>query len=189
MRERARIVAWLLPLLLAGCTHNATHNAAQTQTLAPPIVDTPPPPPSTAPKDLPPPVISVPAEPAPDTSAKANTTPPPAPKPPVKHRKQAPPQPAQPTQQASSDSSGVSAIGNLSSGAPSDLRQQTSESIAATERGLNAITRPLSSQEQKTAAQIREFLKQARAALSTSDVDGANTLATKAKVLLTELTQ
>jgi hypothetical protein len=45
----------------------------------------------------------------------------------------------------------------------------------------------LNDQELKTSAQIREFLKQARAALATSDVDGANTLALKAKVLLTEL--
>jgi len=62
-------------------------------------------------------------------------------------------------------------------------------SIAATERGLNAITRKLSDQEQKTAAQIREFLKQARAALNSGDVDGAHTLAAKAKVLLGELSR
>jgi hypothetical protein len=35
MKMPARIVAWLLPLLLAGCTHNTT----QVQPLAPPIVD------------------------------------------------------------------------------------------------------------------------------------------------------
>jgi hypothetical protein len=61
--------------------------------------------------------------------------------------------------------------------------------IATTERGLNGITRSLNEQEQKTAAQIREFLKQAREALATNDVDGAHTLAVKAKVLLSELTQ
>jgi ribosome-binding protein aMBF1 (putative translation factor) len=182
MRTPARIVAWLLPLLLVGCTHNTT----QVQPLAPPIVDAPLPQPSTAPKDLPPPVVSVPAQPAPvtNTTATAQTEPPP--KPPAKHKKPAPPQP---TQQASTESSGVSAIGQLSSPAPSDLRQQTSSSIAATERGLNGITRPLSDQEQKTATQIREFLKQAREALNLSDVDGAQTLAIKAKVLLSELTQ
>jgi hypothetical protein len=83
----------------------------------------------------------------------------------------------------------VSAIGQLSSGDASDLRQQTMNSIAATERGLNAINRKLSDPEQKTAAQIREFLKQARAALNSGDVDGAHTLATKAKVLLGELSR
>ena len=83
----------------------------------------------------------------------------------------------------------MSAIGQLSSGDPADLRQQTQASIAATERGLNGINRTLNDQEQKTAEHIREFLKQAKAALTSGDVDGANTLAAKAKVLLAELQQ
>ena len=181
MKMPARKVAWLLPLLLAGCTHNTT----QVQPLAPPIVDAPLPTPSTAPKDLPPPVVSVPAQPAPaDTTPAAQTQEPP-PQPPKRKK----PAPAPPTQQASNDNSGVSAIGQLSSGAPSDLRQQTSELIASTERGLNGINRTLSDQEQKTASQVREFLRQAREALASSDVDGAHTLAKKAQVLLSELTQ
>jgi len=81
----------------------------------------------------------------------------------------------------------VSAIGQLSSGDSSDLRVQTANSIAATERGLNGISRKLNDQEETTAAQIREFLKQARAALASGDVDGARTLLAKAKVLLGEL--
>jgi hypothetical protein len=179
MKTPARIFAWLLPLVLAGCTHNTT----QVQPLAPPIVDTPPPRPSTAPKDLPPPVVTVPAQPAPDTTTDTTQTEPP-PKPPVRHKK-----PAEPTQQASNESSGVSAIGQLSSGSPSNLHVETSDLIATTERGLNGITRSLNDQEQKTASQIREFLKQARVALTSNDVDGAHTLAIKAKVLLSELTQ
>jgi hypothetical protein len=83
----------------------------------------------------------------------------------------------------------VSAIGQLSSGDPADLRQRTINSIAATEHGLSSITRPLNDQEQKTAAQIREFLKQARAALASGDMDGAHTLAAKARVLLGELSR
>jgi hypothetical protein len=83
----------------------------------------------------------------------------------------------------------VSAIGQLSSGDPSELQQRTINSIAATERGLSSITRQLSDQEQKTAAQIREFLKEAKAALASGDVDGAHTLAAKARVLLGELSQ
>jgi hypothetical protein len=83
----------------------------------------------------------------------------------------------------------VSAIGQLSSGDPVIYRQETESLIASTEHGLNGITRPLSDAEQKTADQIRDFLKQARAALVSGDVDGAHTLAAKAKVLLNELTQ
>ena len=62
------------------------------------------------------------------------------------------------------------------------------DSITATERGLNGIHRTLSTQERKTVAQIRRFLKQAKQALTSGDVDGAHTLAAKAKVLLSELT-
>jgi hypothetical protein len=54
---------------------------------------------------------------------------------------------------------------------------------------LDNIGRKLNGQEEKTAGQIREFLKQARAALGSGDVDGAHTLAAKAKVLLGELSR
>jgi outer membrane biosynthesis protein TonB len=178
MKFPARIVASLLPFMLAGCFHKTT---SQVQPLAPPIVDTPPPQPAPAPTDLPPPVVSVPAPPPDTTTAQAK----PKPKPPAKHKKPA----TEPTEQASNGTPSVPAVGTLSSGDPADLRQQTSDSITATERGLNGMTRTLNDQEQKTAVQIREFLKQARVALSSGDVDGARTLATKAKVLLSELTQ
>jgi hypothetical protein len=183
MKSPASIVACLIPLLLVGCVHK---NASQNQPLAPPIEDTPLPKPSVAPANLPPPVVSVPAQPPPSDANNAQTQPPP--KQPIKHRKPQNAQPA-PNQQASAVDPGVSAIGQLSSGAPSDLRQQTSETIATTERGLTGINRTLSDQEQKTASQIREWLKKARAALDSGDVDGAHTLAAKAKALLTELNQ
>ena len=82
----------------------------------------------------------------------------------------------------------MSAIGQLSSGDPVEFRRQTVESIAAVERGLQSINRPLSDAEQKTADHIREFIKEAKSALASGDVDGAHTLAAKAKVLLDELT-
>ena len=70
MRVTAKNFLWLLPLLVAGCTsHKAAPPAQPTQTLAPPIVDTPPPPPekvSTA--DLPPPVLGNPEPPKTDTA-------------------------------------------------------------------------------------------------------------------------
>ena len=181
MKLPAWSAAWLLPLLLTGCFHK--NNRAQVEPLAPPIEDAPLPKPVPSPTELPPPVITVPTQaPAPYTNPQPAQEPP---KPPVKHRKP----PANSTQQASIESPKVSAIGQLSSGDPADLRQQTVNSIAATERGLSSITRPLSDQEQKTAAQIREFLKQARAALASGDVDGAHTLAAKARVLLGELSR
>jgi hypothetical protein len=68
-------------------------------------------------------------------------------------------------------------------------RQQTEQSIANLERGLNGINRALNDSDQKTADQIREFLKEARTALASGDVDGARTLVAKAQVLLAALTQ
>jgi hypothetical protein len=90
---------------------------------------------------------------------------------------------------ATNGAAGVSAIGQLSSGEPGNSRHQTEDSLAATERGLKTITRPLNDQEQRTVAHIREFLKQAHQALASGDVDGAHTLAAKARVLLAELTR
>jgi hypothetical protein len=80
-------------------------------------------------------------------------------------------------------------MGQLSLGDATDRRQPTADSIAATERGLGSIHRGLSEPERKTAAQIREFLKQAREALASGDVDGAHTLVLKAGVLLDELSR
>jgi len=187
MRIPAKGVAWLLPFVLAGCIHS-NNQQVQQPPLAPPIEDTPLPKPSAAPANLPPPEVTVP----PPADTTATTAPQPPPKKPVKRKKPqtAAPAPTEPTQQASTESTGVSAIGQLSSGDPSsDLRQQTSDSIAATERGLNGINRTLNDQEQKTAVQIREWLKQAKDALAKGDVDGAHNLALKAKALLGELTQ
>lgn len=188
MKSPARIAVWLLPLLLAGCFHRTQQ--AKVQPLAPPIEDAPPAKPAPAPNDLPPTVISVPNQ-APAQPAQASAEPQPKPKPPVRHKKP----PASSSQQtsnaqvASNGNPGVSAIGQLSSGEPSDLKRETVSSISAIEHGLNSIGRKLNDQEAKTAAQIREYLKQARAALGSGDVDGAQTLAAKAKVLLGELSQ
>lgn len=194
MKFDVRSAALLLPLLLTACAHK-NQQAQMQPPLAPPIEDTPPAQPSNAPANLPPPVITVPqpaqpkaANPAPSTTAQAAQ---PA-KPPAHHKhapKPAPSRPADTTERASSGIPEVSAIGQLSSGDPADLREETSASIADTERRLDAIKRTLSTQEQKTSAQIREFLKQAKAALATGDADGAHTLALKAKVLLDELSQ
>ena len=88
---------------------------------------------------------------------------------------------------AANGTPGVSAIGLLSSGDPGDNRRQTEEQMVAIERGLKSIRRPLNDPEQRTVAHIREFLKQARQAMASGDLDGAHTLAAKAKVLLSEL--
>jgi len=175
MKLTARSAAWLLPLLLTACFHKTSKQPVQP--VAPPI-ETPAKPTTTS-AELPPSALTIPIPPPPTGDAQVEKPQ----KPPVKHKKPVP----KPVQQASSENPGVSAIGQLSSGDAPDVRRQTVESIATTERGLNGIGRKLNDQEQKTAAQIKEFLKQARQALTSGDVDGAFTLAAKAKVLLGEL--
>lgn len=179
MRLPAKTVAWLLPFLLTACFHKTNQQQVR---LAPPIEDAPPAKPA-PPSNLPPPVVTPPApEKVPTDTATAPAPPKPAPK----HRR-----PPKNTQQIAAapapEPAEVSAIGQLSSGDPSDVKRQTADSIAAIERGLNGITRTLNDQEQKTAVQIREFLKQAHEALTSGDVEGARTLSVKAKVLLAEL--
>jgi outer membrane biosynthesis protein TonB len=194
MKANVRNLVLILPLLLTSCVHK-TNQAVIQPPLAPPIEDAPLPKPDNAPANLPPPVISMPDK-------KDTTTAPPAPKPqtpapPPKHKKspaktapaQTPTPSVQTTEQASNAGSSVPAIGNLSSGEPADLKDKTQSIIADTEKELNGINRKLNEQDTKTSDQIREFLRQARTALSTNDVAGAHTLALKAKVLLDEINQ
>ena len=180
---RARNVAWLLPFLLTGCFHFHKAQTQPDQLFAPPLANLPKPPLSHP--DLPDDALVLATLPlATDSDMEQE------PLPPAKHHR-----PAKPLQQAAdtppepAETPGVSAIGQLSSGEPADLRLETSDWIAATERRLNGLSRTLSGQEQKTATQIREYLKQAREALISGDVDGAHTLAAKAKVLLSELNE
>jgi outer membrane biosynthesis protein TonB len=183
MKLRSTAIVWLLPLVLTGCLHKA--HQQKIQATAPPVDAAPVQPPAEV--KNPPINTMVPSPPAtkpptPTTSQK--------PKPPIKH-----PRPgktaAKPAAKANAAPSApaptVSAIGQLTSDDSADFRKQTSDSIAAIEQGLNRIDRIFDNQELKTAAQLREYLKQAKAALSSGDVDGAHTLASKAQLLLNEL--
>ena len=192
MKLRARNVVWLLPLFLTAC-FNKPH-PQPVQEFAPPIANLPKPP-STHP-ELPDSALTLADEPL-DTDTDAIVEE--AAKPVVRHRKPVTKAPesgdnAQSasggSQQAENETSEVPAIGVLSTKDPSavpDLRGETAVSITDTERGLKNIGRPLSGEEQKTAVQIRQYIKQARKALNTGDVEGASTLAAKAKALLSEL--
>jgi outer membrane biosynthesis protein TonB len=176
MRLPAKILAWVLPLFLTGCWFHRNQKPPVAPT-APKIDTTQPPPPE----------VYIPTKPqVSETKLPYQQV-----KPPAKRKKQpaAPAAPAPETQTASSGQPVVSAIGQLSSGDPAGTRGQTENSLNEIERGLNGITRQLDSQEQTTAAHIREYLKQARDALKSGDVDGASTLAAKAKVLLQELSR
>jgi ribosomal protein S20 len=180
MKLGARCAAWLLPFLVTGCLHKKPQ-VAQNQPLPPQIEDTAPPKQEPAPANLNPPVATISEQP----QQQQQITPPaePVKKPPKHNRK-----PANTNTQIASAGQppAVPAVGNLTTSDP-NTRQLTDASIEQTEKALNGISRKLNEQEQKTAAQIREFIKQARESLTSGDVDAAHTLATKAKVLLDEL--
>jgi hypothetical protein len=180
MKLGAKSAAWLLPFLLAGCFHRK-HQVAQNQPLPPPIEESTAPKPEPAPANLPPPVVTNPEPPVPQ-----RIPPPPEPvKKPPRHRTR--PANTNPQIAAAGPAPAVPAAGNLGTGDPNNSRQLTDASIEQTEKTLNGITRKLNDQEQKTAAQIREFIKQAREALTSNDINAARTLAEKAKVFLDEL--
>lgn len=184
MKSPARSVAWLLPFLLTGCFELPFHKKQppQSRILAPRAQ------PSQAIQ-----LVDIELPPA-DTviaaysvyNMREDTEPI---RPPARHRRAPNPDDAAGTPEPPPANPPVSAIGQLSSGDPANSRQQTENSIADVERRLNGLNRALNDSEQKTADQVREFLKQARAALASGDVEGAHTLTAKAQVLLAELTK
>jgi hypothetical protein len=188
MRAARTNIGWLMPLALTltGCWVHKTQ-LAETQPLAPPIVNTPPPTPTPTQSNVPPQVVAVPQAQQPQPEPQQTAPPPEEPKPAKRASRHPKTETSKPAEQPAQQPGGVSAIGQLSSGSSGDQRYQTEQSISATDQGLRQIKRGLNDQEQKTATQIREFLKQARAALTAGDVDGAHTLAVKASVLLGEL--
>ena len=190
MKLDARRVAWLLPLLLSACAHNT--NLTQMQQLAPPIDDTPPL--NLAPASLPSPVITIPKTDKPVVVVQEQP-----PKQPPKHKKPPSKTAVNPptngaggppgTQVAeNAPPSEVTAGGDFTTRPEtSDSKKQAEDSIAEVEKGLSGIAHKLSDTEEKTSMQIKEFLKEARTALNSGDVDAANNLTKKAKALLGEL--
>ena len=186
MKSPARSLAWLLPFFLTGCFELPFHKTHPQPTMLAPRAH-----PSQAIQlieiELPFADTVIEAYELSNMDEEAQPIPPP-----VRHRRPPNPNPddaATPPEQTPPANPPVSAIGQLSAGDPANSRQETENSIADIERRLNGINRTLSDPEQKTADHIREFLKQARAALASGDVEGAQTLAAKAQVLLTELTK
>jgi hypothetical protein len=198
----------LLALGTTGCSHKAASPPQQAQ--APPL--------QTGKGTLPPPDTSQQQEksetplasPLPPASAQSVPLPPPTPK---KVRKKPKPAPSKSTdttqtagatpgangataqvspQSVSASGASGSPIGQLTTGDSAlgeRTKHETADLIGGTQQGLNGIKRSLSTDEQVTASQIRTFLKQAQQELDSGDTDGAHTLATKAKLLLDELTK
>ena len=204
----------LLALCPMGCLHKASSPPQQAQ--APPLQTgkgTLTPPQTTQPQEK----SETPlASPLPSPSAQSVPLPPPTPKK-VRHpHKPAPSKPVDTAQAPAAPNGGTapangttaaqaasppmvsvpggsgSPIGQLTTGDSAlgeRTKHETADLIGGTQQGLNGIKRSLSTDEQVTASQIRTFLKQAQQALDSGDTDGAHTLATKAKLLLDELTK
>jgi len=181
MKAPIKCASGLLPLALTGCFNLPFHRTqpVKAATLAPPLVLSQPV--ELAVIELPAREMVIPAKPIYNLPAEPI-------EPPRRHRRQPKPEVVEVPQEGSTNPE-APAIGQLSSGDPSNFRQQTEGSIYSIERGLNSINRNLSDPERKTADQIREFLKQAKTALDSGDIEGAHTLAGKAQVLLAGLTR
>ncbi len=182
MKLPVKSVVWLLPLLLTGCFRTPFHKSRSmsSRMLAPrvhaarsiPLVAI----------DLPPAEMAIAGVPLDNLPEEAQPIFPPA----APRRRRAGARDAV-SASAPQPISAITAIGQLSSGDPAAYRQQTVNAIGDVEYKLDGIHRSLSYSEQRTAEHIREFLTQARAALASGDVEGAHTLAAKARVLLGEL--
>lgn len=89
-----------------------------------------------------------------------------------------------------STSSASAAIGQLSAadaGTSPDHGRETRDLIYATQSRLAHLTDEQKSQHRTSLLQVTSFLDQAKQALGAKDLDGAQTLANKAKILLDEL--
>jgi hypothetical protein len=118
--------------------------------------------------------------PTPVDTAAAAATPPPAPAP-------APP----PVDTAAAATPSASPIGELSTGddANPQKQQDALDLITSSERRLQELSKTATQQQRTQLRKVSYFLRQARQALGTGDVEGAKTLATKAKVLLDDLSK
>ena len=117
---------------------------------------------------------------------------PPSPPKPVPRRRPAPApkedtQP--PVQIASEPEPAALAIGALSAGGDTtpQIKQQTQDLIASTIKRIAAMPAKIADAQKKQIRQVRNFLDKAQKALSSSDFEGANNLANKARLLMDDL--
>jgi hypothetical protein len=85
----------------------------------------------------------------------------------------------------------ASPIGELSTGgdATPQRQQEATDLIATSERRVDALSKNTSEYQQSQIRKASYFLRQAKQALSTGDIEGAMTLATKAKLLMDDLSK
>jgi hypothetical protein len=178
MNRTLRISASLmLALPLAGCHKHVIVAAAPPLPPTTPIVSVPPPTHPTEP--LPEiPLIASPEVPIP-------TEPPP--RLPVRRRTLTA---NQPVETASAAPSGITDLGQLTTGGESNneqFRRQTEDLLRTQNRRLAAVSTAVAAMHSQQVEQARLYLKQAADAWQKQDMEGARTLGTKAKVILDEI--
>ncbi len=188
-RFRIWSIVFMLSCFGVGCDHLHVRRTPPHQALAPtapaPVAPLVPPAivlePPVAPLLLPPP-------------AESDTVPvpvvQPAPKKKYKHRVHPHQKKKIVTDNADVAADNPSPLGMLSAGDSSAnpaLRQQTVKLIASTESRLKTISRRVAANRHDTLTQVQDFLAQAKKALDINDLQGAQTLATKAKILVDEM--
>jgi hypothetical protein len=169
----------------AGCQHKPVFIAPP---LAPVTVSVPPP---THRDDGEP--ISEPVEPEPSSNIPAET-------PPQKPRRVKKPvskpaatpvvvPPTQPQVASTEPAPEASIIGQLTLGGEvnSAARQQTQDLIKTTQQRVDGLSQDIQNKHPDQVKQVRYFLKQAVDAFKTGDIEGAKTLANKARILLDDI--
>ena len=150
------------------------------QIQAPVALETPPP--QEHPPMIEPPVVNLPPVPVASNATKPKQRKRPAAK------TTAAPEP--PVQVASVEPAPeATAIGELTSGGEANpkLQQEAADMIAANEKRLNGLSAQMSDEQKAQVSKVKNFQRQAQEALNSGDVEGAKTLATKAKLLLDDL--
>ena len=85
----------------------------------------------------------------------------------------------------------AAAIGALTSGGEANPRsqQEAADMIAANEKRLSALPAQIVEDQKAQISKVKTFQRQAQEALTSGDAEGAKTLATKAKLLLDDLSK
>lgn len=171
--------AGALMLALTGC-----HKRVLAATAAPPPIETGPP--------APPITVPPPTHITPDAELEQPPAPPmevpvkPTPKPPAKKPA---PKPAPPVVTTPPPSSGINALGVLSTGGnvSSESRNQAQSLLRSVHQRMDAIPLDIQNNRHDQYERIRNFVKQADDAWKNGDAEGTRNLATKARVLLDEI--
>lgn len=83
----------------------------------------------------------------------------------------------------------TAAIGELTAGGAANpqAQQEATDLIASIQQRLNALSAQTLKRQRAQINKVRNFRRQAQEALSSGDIEGATTLATKGKLLLDDL--